>query len=107
MANPFTQYIRDTRNELKHVAWPTQLQTIVYTALVIAISIGIAAYLGLFDFLFTTVLGRVIDVLPQGGAQNAITVTPATTTAATTSDSTGAIPFDQAPAQGSTPATSQ
>ncbi len=60
MANVVTQYLKDTRSELNHVAWPTQTQTIVYTVLVAAISLGIAAYLGLFDFLFTTGLTKVI-----------------------------------------------
>jgi len=41
---------------MKHVAWPTQRQTYVFTALVIAISLFTAAYLGLFDFVFTRTL---------------------------------------------------
>ncbi|PIT90901.1 preprotein translocase subunit SecE [Candidatus Kaiserbacteria bacterium CG10_big_fil_rev_8_21_14_0_10_49_17] len=49
----FIQYLRDTRGELRHVSWPTQKQTIVFTALVIAISILTAIYLGVFDFFFT------------------------------------------------------
>lgn len=60
----FLQYLKDTRGELRHVAWPTQAQTIVYTVLVALLSVGVALYLGLFDFLFTTGLTRVISVLP-------------------------------------------
>ena len=52
----FTQYLRDTKGELKHVSWPTQKQTLVFTVLVIAISIAVSLYLGLFDFIFTTAL---------------------------------------------------
>ena len=52
----FTQYLRDTKGELKHVSWPTQKQTLVFTVLVIAISIVVSLYLGLFDFIFTTAL---------------------------------------------------
>ena len=77
MANPFTEYLRQTRSELRHVAWPTRTQTIVYAVLVGAISVGVALYLGLFDFLFTTGLTRLLRVLPQGA--------PQTTTAASTS----------------------
>ena len=62
----FFQYLKDTRSELHHVAWPTRVQTIVYTTLVIAISIFVALYLGLFDFVFTTGLSRVLPFLPQG-----------------------------------------
>ncbi len=65
MANPFVQYLQDTRGELRHVAWPTRMQTIVYAVLVAMISIGIAFYLGFFDFFFTSALGRVLTALPQ------------------------------------------
>ena len=59
------QYLKDTQGELRHVAWPTRTQTIVYTVLVALISIGVALYLGFFDFLFTTGLARVVNVLPS------------------------------------------
>jgi preprotein translocase SecE subunit len=48
-----TDYLKDTRAELEHVSWPTQKQTIIYTALVIAISLLVAAFIGVFDFFFT------------------------------------------------------
>lgn len=57
----FSQYLKDTRAELNHVAWPTQTQTIVYTLFVVGISVGIALYLGFFDFLFTSSLKRVVE----------------------------------------------
>jgi len=44
----FLQYLKDTRGELRHVAWPTQTQTIVYTILVALLSVGVSLYLGLF-----------------------------------------------------------
>lgn len=77
----FLQYLKDTRGELRHVAWPTRLQTIVYTILVAAISVAVALYLGLFDFLFTSGLARVVGTLPNA---NPITITqqPASTTTA-------------------------
>jgi len=56
--NRFIQYLKDTRGELKHVSWPTQRQTIIYTTLVIIISLLMAGYLGLFDYLFTEILNR-------------------------------------------------
>ena len=59
------QYLKDTRAELRHVAWPTQSQTITYTALVIALSLFVAAYLGFFDFIFTTSLARIVEFLPE------------------------------------------
>ena len=61
----FLQYLKDTRGELRHVAWPTRLQTIVYTILVIALSLLVAAYLGLFDFLFTNGLKNVTEIMTE------------------------------------------
>ncbi|HEY4521240.1 MAG TPA: preprotein translocase subunit SecE [Candidatus Paceibacterota bacterium] len=60
----FTQYLRDTRAELRHVAWPTRTQTVVYSTLVAAVSIIVALYLGLFDLLFTSTLARFLETLP-------------------------------------------
>lgn len=62
MANGFQNYLKETQNELHHVAWPTRNQTIIYTTLVAAISIGLALYLGFFDFIFTTGLTHAINI---------------------------------------------
>lgn len=64
----FIQYLKDTRSELRHVAWPTRLQTIIYTILVIVLSLFVAAYLGFFDYIFTTLLARVLPFIHQGSA---------------------------------------
>lgn len=65
----FVQYLKDTRGELHHVAWPTRVQTVIFTILVIALSILISLYLGFFDFLFTTGLGKIVDTLPGAAPQ--------------------------------------
>ncbi len=62
------QYLKDTRGELNHVAWPTRIQTIVFTILVIAISIFTALYLGLADYLLTSGLGQVVEQFPGSSA---------------------------------------
>ncbi len=49
----FINYLKDTYAELKHVSWPTNKQSVVYTALVIGISIIVALFVGLFDFVFS------------------------------------------------------
>ena len=54
------EYIKETRAELKHVAWPTRRQATVFTVVVIIISLITAAYLGAFDYIFTTALKLVI-----------------------------------------------
>ncbi len=53
-------YLRETKDEIQQVTWPTRKQTFLFTALVIFISIGIAAYLGFFDWLFSNVLQNII-----------------------------------------------
>ena len=60
MINRFIQYIRDTNAEMKHVSWPTQKQTMIFTILVMIISIVVAFYLGAFDYVFTGALNLVI-----------------------------------------------
>lgn len=51
--NKLTNYLRDSYRELKKVVWPTKKETTNHTLLVIGISLGVAAFLGAFDFLFT------------------------------------------------------
>lgn len=51
--NHFINYLKDTFTELGHVSWPTQRQSVVYTVLVVVISILVALYVGLFDFVFS------------------------------------------------------
>ena len=58
---PLINYLRDTRGELKHVSWPTQRQTVMYTLLVILVSIVTAIYLGILDFLFVEGLSFIIN----------------------------------------------
>ena len=47
------QYIKDVRGEMRHVSWPTRKQAVIYTVLVIAISVAVALYLGALDLLFS------------------------------------------------------
>ena len=53
-------YLRETKAELKHVSWPTKQQAIIFSVLVIIVSIVTAVFLGLFDRLFETVLKFII-----------------------------------------------
>lgn len=47
-------YFKGTAAEIKHISWPTTKQAGIYTTLVILISLFVAAYLGVFDHIFTT-----------------------------------------------------
>ncbi len=71
------QYLKDTHGELRHVAWPTQAQTVVYAVLVAIISVIVAIYLGLFDYLFTTGVGKIVGPAPASSAIQ-VEQTPAT-----------------------------
>lgn len=53
-------YFKETRGELRAVRWPTRRQTALFTTLVVAISLITAAYLGVFDFLFSRLLQFII-----------------------------------------------
>jgi preprotein translocase SecE subunit len=53
-------YLRDTVAEMKHVSWPTQSQAIIYTLLVIAISVVVALLLSGFDYVFTNLLDMIV-----------------------------------------------
>lgn len=59
--NRLTNYLRETKAEMKHVKWPTQTQTFIYSGLVILISILVAIFLGGFDYLFTQFLNSIIS----------------------------------------------
>lgn len=52
----FIDYLKDTKEEVGRVSWPTQRQAVVYTALVVGISIVVAIYLAAFDFVFSYAL---------------------------------------------------
>lgn len=45
-------YIKEVVAEGKNVTWPTRKQTIYFTISVLIISVFVAYYLGLFDYLF-------------------------------------------------------
>lgn len=51
-----TEYIKDTQAEMAHVTWPTRKQAIIYSAAVVLVSVGIAFFLGLFDYIFARLL---------------------------------------------------
>lgn len=53
-------YLKDVRSEMKHVSWPSRTQTIMYTIVVIVVSLITASYLGLLDYAFSTFIQRII-----------------------------------------------
>lgn len=43
-------YLKETKEELKEVTWPSKRQTTIWTILVIVISTIVAVFLGAIDF---------------------------------------------------------
>ena len=59
--NKLTNYIKESIAEMKKVTWPSKKETRNYTILVIGISIGVALFLGLLDYIFTTGFQLIIN----------------------------------------------
>jgi len=55
-----TDYIKTSQQELKKVVWPTKKEVTQHTLMVIGISIGVAVFLGVIDFILNIVLSYVI-----------------------------------------------
>ena len=45
-------FFAESRQELRHVNWPTRNEAVRLTAIVIGISLGLAFFLGFFDYIF-------------------------------------------------------
>ena len=54
------QYFKDSYAEMKKVTWPTKKQTINYSALVIAMSVGMAVFFSVLDYIFNLGLTKLI-----------------------------------------------
>ncbi|MBK6327832.1 MAG: preprotein translocase subunit SecE [Chloroflexi bacterium] len=51
--NPLTRYFRETRGELRKVTWPTREESWRLTAIVLAVSTLMAAFLWVWDLIFS------------------------------------------------------
>jgi preprotein translocase subunit SecE len=52
------QFFKEVRSEMGKVVWPTQRQLIVYTLVVIVVSLILAFFLGALDLGFQTLLTK-------------------------------------------------
>jgi preprotein translocase SecE subunit len=59
--NSLIQYLKETKAELKEVVFPTSSQTVIFTVLVIVISIVVAAGLGGLDAGLSKILTLLIN----------------------------------------------
>lgn len=53
-------YFKGSISEMKKVVWPSKRQTQIYTLIVIAMSIGVAVFFGVLDYIFNIALEQVI-----------------------------------------------
>jgi len=49
-------FFAESRLEFRHVNWPTRDEAIRLTLIVVLMSLGIALFLGLFDYIFTDII---------------------------------------------------
>lgn len=52
------QFLKEVRVELAKVSWPTRNQTVLYTLIVIGISLFMAVFLGLLDFGYKFIIDK-------------------------------------------------
>jgi len=53
-----TNFLKETRVELKKVNWPTRKETVKYTLIVVGLSFAVAVFLGGLDYLFTFLISK-------------------------------------------------
>jgi preprotein translocase subunit SecE len=55
-----TKFFREAQQEIRHVNWPTRQEATRLTFIVIGIAIGLALFLGGFDYLFSYLIKNFI-----------------------------------------------
>jgi len=65
MATPITfgripSFLKEVKNEMGKVSWLSRQQTIRLTLVVIGVSLVVAFFIGVLDFIFTKLMGLVI-----------------------------------------------
>ena len=58
--NRIKRYLSDTRAEIRNVAWPDREEATKLTLIVIAVTAGMSAFLGVLDFILSKVFGRIL-----------------------------------------------
>jgi preprotein translocase subunit SecE len=51
-----SEYLKDTKGELKHVTWPSKRQATLFTVIIVVFSFIVAVFLGAFDLFFAYLL---------------------------------------------------
>ncbi len=59
-SNPIVQYLKETRAELRKVSWPTRDETVNLTVVVLVVTLGMAAFLGVLDYVFSKLVALLV-----------------------------------------------
>ena len=57
----FRRFLNEAWSELKKVSWPTREQVRNLTVLVFAVSFVVGAYITVLDFIFSQLVGRLVN----------------------------------------------
>jgi preprotein translocase subunit SecE len=60
MATTPVVFLKEVRDELQKVVWPTRDEIIRLTGVVILVSVGVGIFLGATDFILTKLVGLLI-----------------------------------------------
>ncbi len=61
--NSVVKYFREAKMELEKVSWPTRKDAIMYSVLVLVLSLATAAFIGILDLGLTKALEYLVAVL--------------------------------------------
>jgi len=61
MLQKLINYLKGSREEIKKVVWPSKKEATRYTTVIIVITLFLAAFLGLLDFLLAKVFQLIIS----------------------------------------------
>ena len=53
-------FFKEVKGELRKVTWPTKKDTVKYTLIVIGVSLGVAFFLGFWDFILGYILNKFV-----------------------------------------------
>lgn len=58
--NPIIKYLKETRAELRKVSWPSREEALNLTAIVMAVTMAMAVFLGVMDYVFSKLFSLII-----------------------------------------------
>jgi len=60
--NAIVRFYRETVGELRKVTWPTRQEAINLTIIVLIVTFGMSAFLGMLDYLFSQLFGLILGI---------------------------------------------